>query len=51
MDRVIRDVTPLARGIQALLASGDLAAAEALLPEERPYPLSAEIAARLAVAI
>lgn len=34
----IRDVTPLARRIHALVRSGDTAAAAALLPEERPYP-------------
>ncbi|MEU8761995.1 DUF4291 domain-containing protein [Streptomyces sp. NPDC048659] len=34
----IRDVTPLAREVHALVRAGDLAAAERLLPEERPYP-------------
>ncbi|MFH9423237.1 DUF4291 family protein [Streptomyces sp. NPDC017529] len=33
----IRDVTPLAHEIHALVTRGDLAAATALLPEERPY--------------
>ncbi|MEU7552362.1 DUF4291 domain-containing protein [Streptomyces sp. NPDC044571] len=34
----IRDVTPLARQIHALVRSGDEAAARALLPVETPYP-------------
>ncbi|WP_330297115.1 DUF4291 domain-containing protein [Streptomyces sp. NBC_00503] len=34
----IRDVTPLAREIHALLRSGETAAARALLPVEIPYP-------------
>ncbi|AOP45110.1 DUF4291 domain-containing protein [Streptomyces lydicus] len=34
----IRDVTPLAREVRALVGSGEVAAAAALLPRERPYP-------------
>ncbi|MFH8633269.1 DUF4291 domain-containing protein [Streptomyces lydicus] len=34
----IRDVTPLAREVRALVRSGEAAAAAALLPRERPYP-------------
>ncbi|MFD9570821.1 DUF4291 domain-containing protein [Streptomyces sp. NPDC059982] len=34
----IRDVTPLAREIHALIRSGDTDAARALLPVETPYP-------------
>ncbi|MFG2621642.1 DUF4291 domain-containing protein [Streptomyces sp. NPDC048507] len=34
----IRDVTPLAREIHALVRSGDTDAARALLPPETPYP-------------
>ncbi|MGW5342176.1 DUF4291 domain-containing protein [Streptomyces sp. HUAS TT3] len=34
----IRDVTPLAREIHALVQTGDDAAARALLPAETPYP-------------
>ncbi|MFI1013165.1 DUF4291 domain-containing protein [Streptomyces sp. NPDC020965] len=34
----IRDVTPLAHRIHALVRAGEPAAAAALLPEERPYP-------------
>ncbi|MET9699024.1 DUF4291 domain-containing protein [Streptomyces sp. NPDC006529] len=34
----IRDVTPLAREIHALVRSGDEVAARALLPVETPYP-------------
>ncbi|WP_330317474.1 DUF4291 domain-containing protein [Streptomyces platensis] len=34
----IRDVTPLAREVRALVRAGETAAAAALLPEERPYP-------------
>jgi hypothetical protein len=40
----IDDVTPLAREIHALVTAGDLGAARALLPAERPYPLPAEVA-------
>ncbi|MFJ7156165.1 DUF4291 domain-containing protein [Streptomyces sp. NPDC101118] len=35
----IRDVTPLARQVHALVRAGDDTAARALLPEERPYPV------------
>lgn len=35
----IRDVTPLAREIHALLRSGETEAARALLPAETPYPV------------
>lgn len=41
------DVTPLARDVHALVQVGDLAAATALLPPERPYPLPAVLVARL----
>ncbi|MCZ1009154.1 DUF4291 domain-containing protein [Streptomyces lydicus] len=34
----ITDVTPLAREIHELVRAGGMAAAAALLPEERPYP-------------
>ncbi len=34
----IRDVTPLAREVHALVRGGDLAAARRLLPAEEPYP-------------
>ncbi|MGX1977242.1 DUF4291 family protein, partial [Streptomyces kronopolitis] len=34
----ITDVTPLAHEIHARVRAGDIAAAAALLPEERPYP-------------
>ncbi|MFE7317432.1 DUF4291 domain-containing protein [Streptomyces sp. NPDC057555] len=34
----IRDVTPLARKIHALVRAGESRAARALLPDERPYP-------------
>ncbi|MER7515959.1 DUF4291 domain-containing protein [Streptomyces sp. NPDC126499] len=35
----IREVTPLAREIHGLVREGRLPEAEALLPEERPYPV------------
>ena len=35
----IRDVTPLAHEIHALVERGDLDEAARLLPQERPYPL------------
>ncbi|WP_026150229.1 DUF4291 domain-containing protein [Streptomyces prunicolor] len=35
----IRDVTPLADEIRALVSGGDLDSAARLLPRERPYPL------------
>lgn len=34
----ITDVTPLAREVHALVTAGDLTAAAALLPAEKPYP-------------
>ncbi|MFE7615162.1 DUF4291 domain-containing protein [Streptomyces sp. NPDC057496] len=37
----IRDVTPLARQVHALVAAGDLDGAAGLLPREIPYPLGA----------
>ncbi|MER6052370.1 DUF4291 domain-containing protein [Streptomyces sp. NPDC001793] len=43
----IRDVTPLARKIHALVRAGDDAAARALLPDERPYPAPEEALAQL----
>lgn len=46
----IRDVTPLAHEIRDLIAAGDLEAARARLPAERPYPLKPEIAARIGAA-
>ncbi|MEV5954156.1 DUF4291 domain-containing protein [Streptomyces sp. NPDC051987] len=39
----IRDVTPLAHEIHALVAVGDLASATRLLPQERPYPADDEL--------
>ncbi|MET4922855.1 DUF4291 domain-containing protein [Streptomyces sp. PSRA5] len=38
----VRDVTPLARRIHGLVRGGELAAAQALLPVETPYPAEAE---------
>jgi hypothetical protein len=43
----IEDVTERARRIEALVADGDLEQAESLRPVEKPYPVSAEIAARI----
>lgn len=43
----ITDVTPLARQIHTLVQSGDLAAAERLLPQERPYPAGDDLLAHL----
>lgn len=37
----IRDVTPFAHQVHALVRDGDLAGARALLPRERPYPYAA----------
>jgi hypothetical protein len=45
----IEDVTELAHRIHGLVKGGDLTAAAALLPEERPYPLPPKIAAPLRV--
>ena len=44
----IQDVTPLAHEVRDLVAAGDLESARARLPVERPYPLTAEAAARTA---
>ncbi|MFI9723194.1 DUF4291 domain-containing protein [Streptomyces sp. NPDC052396] len=43
----IRDVTPLAAEVHALVRAGDLAGAARLLPEERPYPAGDELLAHL----
>ncbi|MFD8672640.1 DUF4291 domain-containing protein [Streptomyces seoulensis] len=43
----VRDVTPLAREVHAAVRSGNDEAARALLPVERPYPLSDELTARI----
>lgn len=43
----IRDVTPLAREIHALVSRGELDSATRLLPEERPYPDTDELLAHL----
>ncbi|MET9622234.1 DUF4291 domain-containing protein [Streptomyces sp. NPDC006464] len=43
----IRDVTPLAHRIHALVRAGELDAARAELPEERPYPAGSELLAHL----
>ncbi|MEO6090358.1 MAG: DUF4291 domain-containing protein [Umezawaea sp.] len=43
----LTDVTPLAREIHALVRTGSLEAATALLPDERPYPLPDDIAEHL----
>lgn len=43
----IRDVTPLAHEIRALVSDGDLASATRLLPQERPYPAGDESLAHL----
>lgn len=43
----IQDLTPLVRRIHGLLADGESAVGEALLPPERVYPLSPEIAAHV----
>jgi hypothetical protein len=43
----IRDVTPLAREIHALVSGGELDAAARLLPAERPYPDTDELLAHL----
>ncbi|MEV5969853.1 DUF4291 domain-containing protein [Streptomyces sp. NPDC051921] len=43
----IRDVTPLAHEIHALVREGRSAEAERLLPEERPYPAGDELLGRL----
>jgi hypothetical protein len=43
----IRDVTPLAHEIHALVKGGELDSATRLLPEERPYPVEDELLAHL----
>ncbi|WST06208.1 DUF4291 domain-containing protein [Streptomyces sp. NBC_01171] len=43
----VRDVTPLAHEVHAAVRAGDDEAARALLPVERPYPLSDELTARI----
>jgi hypothetical protein len=43
----IRDVTPLAREIHALVNGGDLDSAARLLPQGRPYPVEDELLAHL----
>jgi hypothetical protein len=43
----INDCTGTARAMHDLLRGGDVAAARTLLPDERPYPLPAHIAARV----
>ncbi|MET9437345.1 DUF4291 domain-containing protein [Streptomyces sp. NPDC006551] len=43
----IRDVTPLAHRVHALVRAGELDAARAELPEARPFPLGAELLGRL----
>ncbi|MFE0462634.1 DUF4291 domain-containing protein [Kitasatospora sp. NPDC058965] len=45
--RTVRDVTPLAHRVRALLRSGDGAAARALVPAELPYPVTPAVAHRL----
>ncbi|BBH65092.1 hypothetical protein ACTI_17770 [Actinoplanes sp. OR16] len=44
----IRDATPLAHQIRALLTTGDDAKAATLLPQETPYPLPPELMTRIA---
>ncbi|GGX28749.1 DUF4291 domain-containing protein [Streptomyces chartreusis] len=43
----IRDVTPIAREIHALVNSGDLNSAARLLPQEHPYPVEDDLLAPL----
>ncbi|GAA1958413.1 DUF4291 domain-containing protein [Kitasatospora viridis] len=43
----VRDVTPLAHRVHELVRAGDRAAAAALLPEERPYPVGASVVSNL----
>jgi hypothetical protein len=43
----IRDVTPLAHEMHAMVRVGELEAATRLLPEERPYPVEDELLAPL----
>ena len=44
----LSDVTPLAREIHGLVEAGDLEAAGARLPAERPYDLPADVRATVA---
>jgi hypothetical protein len=43
----IRDVTPLAHEIQALVRGGDLDSVAKLLPQEHPYPVGDDFLAHL----
>ncbi|AIA04424.1 hypothetical protein DC74_3933 [Streptomyces noursei] len=43
----VRDVTPLARKVRALVRAGEDRAARELLPDERPYPAPEAALARL----
>ena len=43
----IREVTDLARSVQAAVTAGDEHAAVALLPEETPYPLADDLRSRI----
>ncbi|WP_406219480.1 DUF4291 domain-containing protein [Streptomyces canus] len=43
----IRDVTPLAHEIHAMVKGGEFDSATRLLPEERPYPVDDELLAHL----
>ncbi|MER5793798.1 DUF4291 domain-containing protein [Streptomyces sp. NPDC001980] len=43
----IRDVTPLAHEVHALVSAGDLTSAARLLPQEHSYPLGDELLAHL----
>ncbi|MEU5088613.1 DUF4291 domain-containing protein [Streptomyces sp. NPDC021356] len=43
----VEDVTPLAAEVHALVRSGELERAAALLPDERAYPLAGEVLAQL----
>ncbi|WP_351228920.1 DUF4291 domain-containing protein [Streptomyces sp. NPDC002133] len=43
----IRDVTPLAREMHALVRAGDPEGAGRLMPEERPYPVGEELLGHL----
>lgn len=46
----ITDLTPLVRKIHAAVTAGKMERAQALLPRERPYPLPAALARRIAAA-
>jgi hypothetical protein len=41
-------VTPVARAVHDLLRAGDRPGAAALLPDERPYPLTPDLVAAVA---